>query len=269
MLFTGPQGIGKRLVAETMAYRLICGPGANEDTLNLNTTSPLYAQIQAGSCAEFQIVAPEDGKMSIGIDSVRKALANVQLASEHNRVLIVDSADNLTPEAANALLKNLEEPRPHIYFLLISHSLPRLLPTIISRCRQLVMQPLSNSETKRVAMRLLPEIADDMLDELVTLCHGCPGTAKYYSEVGLELQHKLQHVLQTPTNIIGFADTIAQKKQGTEAINLLLHHLAQRVKRGEHHLVNTYAHILHRAQAAATYNLSPQLVVEQSIRDVL
>jgi len=75
------------------------------------------------------------------------------------RVVIVDPADDMNPSAANAILKNLEEPPRQTLFLLIAKSRGALLPTILSRCRTLNLLPLSAEETQAVVREAAPELA--------------------------------------------------------------------------------------------------------------
>ncbi len=76
------------------------------------------------------------------------------------RVVIVDPADDMTPSAANAILKNLEEPPRQTLFLLIARSRGALLPTILSRCRALNLAPLSAEETQAVVREAAPELTE-------------------------------------------------------------------------------------------------------------
>jgi hypothetical protein len=112
----------------------------------------------------------EEGKKSIGIKQVQALLEILLRSADTARVVIVDSLDDLTAEAANTILKTLEEPRPGIYFLLVCHQLSAVLPTIRSRCRLLRLAPLSVQETEQV----LKSIGED--PALASLAAGSPGS---------------------------------------------------------------------------------------------
>jgi DNA polymerase-3 subunit delta' len=93
------------------------------------------------------------------------------------RVCIVDTADDLNSESANALLKTLEEPPARSLFILVSHQPGRLLPTIRSRCIRLDLQPLSVEDTEAVVREIAPESDGMALAQAVKLSGGSPGRA--------------------------------------------------------------------------------------------
>src|SRR5262249_17583272 len=139
--------------------------------------------------ALFVIRRPYDQKTKrfsqiIPIDEVRKLKGFLALSSgeEGRRVVIVDSADDLNQNAANALLKSLEEPPGRQIFLLVTSAPGRLLTTIRSRCRVITMPPLSDSDLKRAASQAMatagksiPE--DHEWDKLLPLAGGSVGRA--------------------------------------------------------------------------------------------
>lgn len=214
ILLHGPQGIGKRKLAELLAYRLICGPEQTEapevdmfgapvastvpgGPLAFNRSSPQYAQITAESCPDYHILQPDEGKKSIGIKQVQNLLEVLLRSADTARTVIVDSLEDLTTEAANTILKTLEEPRPGIYFILIAHQLSATLPTIRSRCRLCALSPLSTEETEKV----LNENKADL--SLATLAAGRPGSvlgagAKARSDALIALQNNTKPALTTP-----------------------------------------------------------------------
>ncbi len=99
----------------------------------------------------------------ISVDQTRETISffGSTAAVEGWRVCIVDTVDELNPNAANALLKVLEEPPQQSLFLLVSHAPARVLPTILSRCRKLMLRPLSTEDVIRAASQALGIAADD------------------------------------------------------------------------------------------------------------
>jgi DNA polymerase-3 subunit delta' len=189
-LLTGPQGIGKSTLALRIAARILAGGDRNDSGAALFGDLPVSdglpaaaAQVLSGSHPDLMTVArqtsDETGKVQkeIGVDAVRRLGHFLRLtpAAGGWRVVIIDSADDLNRNAANALLKLLEEPPKNVLLLLISHSPHRLLPTIRSRCRQLPLSPLSEVQTRAVLSRIAPEASADDLDLAARLADGCPG----------------------------------------------------------------------------------------------
>ncbi|GAB3551283.1 DNA polymerase III subunit delta' [Noviherbaspirillum agri] len=166
ILFHGPQGIGKTAFAERFAQALLCeSPGADGHPCGQCASCGWFAQynhpdyrrvrpeaLEEGDVAEGEEAGDTaDGKKSakaaktpskeIKIDQIR-ALADFMNVSTHRqgmRVILMYPAEALNTAAANALLKTLEEPPPNTMFLLVSNSLERLLPTILSRCRKFAL----------------------------------------------------------------------------------------------------------------------------------
>ena len=181
IMLHGAKGIGKRLIAEVFARRLLCGESkdlaANRELLTYDENHILYPQIEACSTPDYLLIEPEEGKKLIAVETVRKALKKLSLSSDGQRILIIDAVDQMNPNSANALLKTLEEPGQGVHIILIAHSLSRLLPTIVSRCRQFRVSNLSNDEVDTVLKVEIPEKSAVEIDILVELANGCPGEA--------------------------------------------------------------------------------------------
>lgn len=159
-LITGPQGIGKATLAWRMARFLLATPDQDGDglfgappvpqTLAIDPENPVARRMAAGAEPGLKsITRTVNDKTSrlrdvISVEDVRALAGFFQLSAADGgrRVVIVDAADEMNTQAANALLKMLEEPPARATLLLISHQPSRLLPTIRSRCRVLRMDPL-------------------------------------------------------------------------------------------------------------------------------
>ena len=173
-LIGGAQGIGKATLAYRMArfvlaYRNPLLPLVQRaETLWVDPSDPVAHQIAAGShggLLALERTLNDRGVMRtvITVDETRETIAffGSTAAVEGWRVCIVDSVDELNPNAANALLKILEEPPQQSLFLLVSHAPARLLPTILSRCRKLPLRTLATSEVVRAAAAATGTAADD------------------------------------------------------------------------------------------------------------
>lgn len=162
-LMTGPRGVGKASFAWRMARYLRteedAGPGLFGEPApvsNLDTPSehPVARQMAALSDPGTLLIRrawdPDRKRLKsqITVDEVRRLNTFFGLSATDGgaRVVIVDSADEMNPSAANALLKVLEEPPAKAVLLLISHQPARLLPTIRSRCRSLRFAPLGSDD---------------------------------------------------------------------------------------------------------------------------
>jgi len=163
-LLTGPRGVGKATLAWRIARFLLAAPVAGEDagtglfgdalppthTLDMPADHPVARRIAAGSDPGlFHItrrVNDKTGRLRdmIVAEDVRDLNRFLQLSATDGgrRVVIIDSADEMNTQAANALLKMLEEPPARTTLLLVSHQPAGLLPTIRSRCRDLRLSPL-------------------------------------------------------------------------------------------------------------------------------
>jgi DNA polymerase III, delta'' subunit len=139
LLFAGPAGIGKMLAARILAAALLCGSGRDEPCGDC----PSCRLVAQGAHPDL-IVLTADGA-SLKIDQIRALQHEAALASYHGagRVFLIEEAERLTTQAANSLLKTLEEPPAGAVFILTTASLPSMLPTVVSRCRVFKFRPLA------------------------------------------------------------------------------------------------------------------------------
>ncbi len=151
-LFVGPGGVGKRMFAEKLAQSLLCQRSPDE-ALNPCGTCDACAQVIARTHPDLLIIEKPADKSFIPLDAfvgdkehrMREGLCHdiaLKPFMGGRRVAIVDDADYLNEEGANALLKTLEEPPPRSVLILIGNSTDRQLPTIRSRCQVVRFRPL-------------------------------------------------------------------------------------------------------------------------------
>ncbi len=160
LLFEGAQGIGKATTGFHLAGHMLHYPDHAQAPAQLavpDLDKAPYRQISQGMHpALLHITRPYDAKTgkyrtAITVEEIRRITHFLSRTSGDGawRIVIIDPADDMNRNAANALLKTLEEPPARALFILISHSSGRLLPTIRSRCQSLAFKPLNDAELKR------------------------------------------------------------------------------------------------------------------------
>lgn len=188
-LLAGPRGIGKATLAFRFA-RFVLDGGAAE-SLAMAPEHPLFRRVAVGGHSDLAVIERgigERGKRraEIVVDDVRKANALLSLTPGEGawRVVIVDAAEEMNRNAANALLKRLEEPPSRVLFLLVSHAASRLPPTVRSRCRFLPMRPLPAPALDRVLTGAMGDLPAEERGVLARLAEGSPGRAAALAEQG-------------------------------------------------------------------------------------
>ncbi|MBA1272769.1 DNA polymerase III subunit delta' [Stutzerimonas azotifigens] len=187
-LLHGPVGIGKRALAERLAALLLCQRPAPEGACGACKSCLLLA---AGTHPDHYVLEPEEVDKAIRVDQVRDLVGFVtqtaQLAGR--KVILLEPAEAMNLNAANALLKSLEEPSGDTVLLLISHQPSRLLPTIKSRCVQQAC-PLPGREASLAWLETaLPELTPQARTDLLALAAGSPlAAAKLHAQGVLELR---------------------------------------------------------------------------------
>ncbi len=134
LLLAGPSETGKGLLARSLAQRLLCGDANENGACGQCRGCQLFA---AGSHPDFLLLEPAEGSKVIKVDDIRAAgeFAGKTASQGGWRVLLVNTAEAMNVNAANAFLKTLEEPGQRVLLILVSHHLSSVLPTIRSRCR--------------------------------------------------------------------------------------------------------------------------------------
>lgn len=191
-LLAGPRGLGKAAFALRVTRFLLAQgearPGAEDRaarTIDGYDDVPASHLIKAGAHPEFKClersINEQTGALarSITVDQVRaaNALLTSTTAISRYRAIIVDSADDLEANGANALLKSLEEPPADTVFFLVSHNSGGLLPTIRSRCRTLNFRALDDDVMTSWLHDVLPEAGPAEIASLTVLAAGAPGRA--------------------------------------------------------------------------------------------
>lgn len=180
-LINGPKGVGKATLAYRFTRRLLGAAPVSGSPLASSPEDPVAGRIAALSHPDFFLLRRtmgERGKVrrDIGVDDARELgrFLSMQPAEGGWRVAIIDSVDELNRNAANAILKTLEEPPPRTVLLLVCHAPGAALATIRSRCRRLALEPLPAPECARVVQELSGRAPSELV---LRLAGGSPGRA--------------------------------------------------------------------------------------------
>ena len=186
-LITGAPGVGKATLAYRIARYLLAydATDAGPEDLSVPADHPATRQVAAQSHPGLLVlkraVNPKTGKLMtvLSVDEVRRLADFFGMTSGAGgwRVAIIDTADDMNDNAANALLKMLEEPPANAMLLVLSNTPGRLLPTIRSRCQRLDLRPLDDAVLEDALKRYLPESAAAERASLARLSGGSIGAA--------------------------------------------------------------------------------------------
>ena len=243
-LITGPEGVGKATLAFRFARRLLAGMPEGE-SLALDPSHPVFRRVAAGSHADLLTVERaydekrKRMRSQIAVEDVRRIGSFMSLTPAEGgwRVVVVDGAEELNQNSANALLKVLEEPPPRAVLLLACAAPGRLLPTIRSRCRRLRLDPLGQEAMDRLLASYLPALSADERGRLVTVAEGSPGRALMLAEEeGLAIAGLVDEVLAAlpglkPMRAYAVADTLGRNETAfTNFMDLLRAGIASAVR---------------------------------------
>ena len=235
-LFAGPPGVGKRLFALQLAKTLLCEnpPAGRFDSCD---RCPACLQIAGDSHPDCYVAGLPPDKHEWPIEQMHELLHLFSLKSARGKgkVAIIDDADDLNEESANAFLKTLEEPPPRSVILLIGTSPDLALPTILSRCQLVRFAPLPEPI---VADLLRAQGIEDaaLVPRLARLSGGSPGLARALADPALWdfRRRMLQHLTASRIDSLALAkawsefvesvgkDTAAQRQRVTLVLRLLI-----------------------------------------------
>ena len=198
-ILAGPFGIGKATFSFHMARYILSG--RRDGNTDFAENEPFHRRIVAQSHGDVWTLGDEQTR-EIGIESIRELNSCLNQTSVTGgwRIIIIDGADKLNRNAANALLKRLEEPPPQTVFFLTTPYPGRLFPTIRSRCQLLTFNPLKEEDVREVlqSQGLSPP-------EFFPLAEGSPGQLmRLMEDQGAKIYEELQKVFEggSPTSFI-------------------------------------------------------------------
>jgi DNA polymerase-3 subunit delta' len=220
ILITGTKGVGKATLAYKLARFLLSHeanppvPSVNlfgdpvpaNTSLDIAQDHPVSRRMIAGSHPDFLLVTPEyddrkkDFKEEISVDSARRISEFFSLTPAESfwRVVLVDSIDQFNRNAANSILKILEEPPPRSVLLLVSHNPSGLLPTIRSRCQVLAMPKLSHEKFLEIFRRFDLQLTAGDEQAYAVLSNYSPGFAHMlWQQDAFRAYKELLHLVAT------------------------------------------------------------------------
>ncbi|MDE0703046.1 MAG: DNA polymerase III subunit delta' [Rhodospirillaceae bacterium] len=284
-LLTGSEGIGKATLAFRFARAVLSGamdgaaapaqalpgladpasPGdymANDRLPDVASDDAAARKIAAGAHPGLRIVRrsvnPDTGKVrgEIVVGDVRRAMEFLGRTAADGgwRIVIVDPVDDMNRNAANALLKSLEEPPDKCLFLLISNVSGTVLPTIRSRCQILALSPLPVADVRAALDAAAPDLAPKADEALLDLAAGSPGRAIRLIEADAgALQARIDAILEAPEAggglaALDLAEQVA-RSGATAAFRIVGELLARRSARLAHAAASPVA----RDEAAALW----------------
>ncbi|TAL02631.1 MAG: DNA polymerase III subunit delta' [Rhodospirillaceae bacterium] len=268
-LIGGARGIGKATLAYRMArYALTQRDGAKEldmfgapppvPNLSMSGEDPVFRRVAALGHGDFRAIERgwSDAKQtkrraSILVEDVREIGGFLSMTPSEGgwRVVIIDAADEMNSNAANAVLKVLEEPPRRALLFLIAHNPDRLLPTIRSRCRRVDLRPLTDAQVAALLNRYQPSLAPADVSALAQLADGSIGRAlELAEEGGVELFRELMSLMgDLPrlniTRLHALADKAARGEAFRTLADLLSWWLARMVALGERDALGSVAEI--------------------------
>ena len=220
-LIAGPRGVGKATLAFRIARFVLAqgsdsqadaGPSLFGDplpksvptSLQIAPDHPIFRRVASGGHSDLRVyertVNAKTGRLhrDISVDEIRDVRSFLSLTPAEGawRVVIVDSADDMNPSSANALLKILEEPPARALLLVVTHEPGRLLPTIRSRCRRLWLGPLDDASMRTLLADRAPQLSPDDVALALQLGEGSIGRAlQLADEGGIELFREVRDLI--------------------------------------------------------------------------
>ena len=249
---------------------MLCGPrGIGKSTLAYKIAKNVY-----GNVGDFFIVdlarnidphgASKTDAKAISVSTVRAMIEKMQMSSMSGqwRVVLIDSVDELTSSASNAILKLLEEPPQQTLFLLVTHQLSNVLPTVRSRARVEKMHPLTISELRELCYKFMPDTT--ISEDILKLANGSFGKIVNLKSYGEDIIYEdLLDILQNKHSTASDMMKIAEKIAGEPSLyNILLDAIAH------FGLVDLYPDASNAIYDISRLNLKPDISLFKIIMDI-
>lgn len=192
-LFVGPAGVGKRRVAVELAKAINCAAAPHGPCDACDSCG----RILRGVYPDLHQLSPVGSSATIRIEDIRHVLERVSLRPfmARRQVVILDGADRLTDEAANALLKMLEEPPSQSMFVLLAQQPSGCLPTIVSRCQVIRFERLGEDVVRQLlAAQELKGLSEAQIEQIAHLARGSMERAEALAKDWKAYQRIVEHV---------------------------------------------------------------------------
>ncbi|MFW5984719.1 MAG: DNA polymerase III subunit delta' [Halanaerobiaceae bacterium] len=198
-LFAGEEGLGKKELALEFVKALLCG----SEQLGSCDQCVVCRKIDHENHADVRLLTLEEESSSFKIDQVRDMQQELVYKPYEApyKVYIIDSADRMTPEAANSLLQTLEEPPEYAVLILLAEEINQLLPTIISRCQQIYFYNVAREKIKDSLVKR--GLTEEKAHLFSRLADGSPGRARELVEDEQFMEYR--------EDVLGFIKELSQK----------------------------------------------------------
>jgi DNA polymerase-3 subunit delta' len=228
-LFAGAPHIGKMTLSLDLARALNCQgsePPCGQCQSCKRISDGKHADIRIISLNSAKDSGDTKARVEISIDDIRELQHNASLPPFEGKckIFIIDGAEYLSTEAANCLLKTIEEPPPQVIILLLTAEEQRLLPTVVSRCQRLELKPLSSDEVEKMLMESYG-IERDKAGLLARLSHGCFGWAlsvsiddSYLAQRNQRLAEMFSLLTASWEECFNYAARLANERKSAEEI---------------------------------------------------
>lgn len=201
ILLSGEEGLAKLNLARRMAKSLICINSGSSDMFDACNQCQSCKTFESGANPDFTEIALLEDKQQIAVDQIRVLSEFLNFSRSYNthRVVILNPAERMNLNAANSLLKSLEEPASHTVIILVTAKINQLLPTIKSRCQLYHVATPSISETTQWIEKYSQNAQNGNIDvqTLFTMVGNRPLKALKISQDDIDNRNKFLHDLST------------------------------------------------------------------------
>lgn len=276
-MLTGLKGLGKGQFARAAAAELVAEPGIPQPPAEAHPDIliPEHPPENKDEAKKREDGGEYRRKRAIPIEEIRTLIQRLHTRPTlgSRRAVIIDPADDLERNAANALLKALEEPPAGTYFLLITHRPGRLLPTIRSRCRVLRFNPLDHAAMERILRESAPQAEAAARAAAIAAAEGSPGAALDFVDQDLGRLHQVMlRLIAEGDEHFALRGELAEeigtrpdRERQQAAVDLARAVVAAELGRGDARrnqaVIAVHGDLVRLSGQLPTYNFDPALVV--------